>query len=143
MLFFRQNARKIRQISHKKCCILLIGLNIPILSRTCPRKNVNQLKIISLVNRPIEPFYHINKKHKAFIKSGGYLLDRFEWHKLFLDIVEVRNNALNISGSFSVKFYPDTIDIQAIIKTPEGKKEIFDCKKVEYPTTERKTKKYC
>ena len=82
------------------------------------------------------------KKHKAFIKSGGYLLDRFEWHKLFLDIVEVRNNALNISGSFSGKFYPDTIDIQAIIKTPEGKKEIFDCKKVEYPTTERKTKKY-
>ena len=82
------------------------------------------------------------KKDRVFFKSNGYLIDRVEWHKLFLDIIEIRSNVLNISGFFSSNFYIDSVDIEAVIKKPDGEKEIIKCKKVQYPTTGRKTKRY-
>ena len=81
-------------------------------------------------------------RRRAFFKSNGYLIDRVEWHRLFLDIVEIRNNVLSISGYVISNFYLDSLKIEAIIKTGNGEREILECKKVQYPTSERKTRRY-
>lgn len=84
----------------------------------------------------------ISSKNKVFLKSKNFVIDRLHSDKLLLDIIEIKNGFLNISGYFSSKFNLDYINIEAIIKTPDNTKKIYPCKKVQYPTTTRKIKKY-
>ena len=89
-----------------------------------------------------ETSINISSKKRVFLKSKDFVIDRLHRDKLFLDIIEIKNGFLNISGYFSSKFNLDYVNIEAIVKTPNKQKKIYPCKKVQYPTTQSKIKKY-
>ena len=81
------------------------------------------------------------KKNKLFLKSNDYIINKVHNHKIRIDMVNFEKNYLDISGSFVSNCKSDVITIQALKKTSYGE-EIYDCMKVEYPTTYRHTHRY-
>lgn len=78
---------------------------------------------------------HINfnaKDQEVYVKSNNRKLDRLGNHKLWIDIVEIKNNRLNISGSLNSMFNPDNVAIKAVRTDENGKVKIYTGKKVDY-----------
>ena len=89
--------------------------------------------------------FHIKIKkpvNKVFLKSNEYRINSLHFHLLRIDIVEIVDNCLNLSGSFTSNCYPENITIKAVRKYENGTSEEFIGKYVEYPTTDRKIKKF-
>ena len=74
-------------------------------------------------------------------KTNDYIIDTINIHRIWLDVVEIKSNALNISGMFISNFNDEDYSIKALKKT-NGNIEEFICRKVKYNTPERKTRKY-
>ncbi|MBE6498999.1 MAG: glycosyltransferase [Methanobrevibacter thaueri] len=68
------------------------------------------------------------------LNVGECEYDIFTRHKIWLDIVEIKNNMLNISGIFLSGFLGDNITIKLIVEDRE-----YECRKVKYNTPERNT----
>lgn len=89
--------------------------------------------------------FHIETKkeyNEVFLKSKEYRINSLHLHLLRIDIVEVEDNYLNLSGSITSNCYPENITIKAVRKYDNGQNEEFIGKYVEYPTTNRKIKKF-
>lgn len=74
-----------------------------------------------------------SKKNKdiAYIKTKNYIIDRLDNHGLWLDIVEIRNGFLNISGIYSSNFSNDSISIN-LIQDHEDEKIIHESEFIQY-----------
>ncbi len=76
------------------------------------------------------------------LRSNDYLIDNLENRKLWIDIVDIRNGILSISGSFTSYFYKNSLSITAVRSSDKGKEQ-FEGKAVEYEKVpNRKTVRY-
>ncbi len=69
--------------------------------------------------------------NQVTISVPGQKLDTLNDHIFYLDIVEIKNNTLYISGVLSSYFNSKDMDI-VLVKTVNGTKEVFDSKIVSY-----------
>lgn len=82
------------------------------------------------------------KKGYPILKSRNFIIDKIKTHKIWLDIVDIRNGYLNISGSFTSAFNKETLSMSAIKKNDEIN-ETFYAKEVKYDKVPgRKTIEY-
>ncbi|WP_067044287.1 CDP-glycerol glycerophosphotransferase family protein [Methanobrevibacter sp. YE315] len=72
------------------------------------------------------------KRHDVFIRSKNRQLDRLGAHQFWIDIVELKDNHLNISGALNSLFDSDHISIKAVRKDKNGNTFIYGAKKVDY-----------
>ena len=80
------------------------------------------------------------KKNKVFLKSKDYIISKLHNRKIILDIIEIKNGFLNISGAYSSNCYSEYISIELIKENADGKKEIFEPTYVNY--WDRQTDRY-
>lgn len=86
--------------------------------------------------------FHIETKGKeVYIKSGNDILNSLHKRKIWLDIVEIKDNFLNISGSFNSSCDKKYIDIEAV-KSGNNIKTVYEAREVEYFNTYRQTKSF-
>ena len=78
---------------------------------------------------------------RALLKTKDVLINTLDKHKIFLDIVELKDGFMNITGNFVSSCKNEALRIEAI-KVSDGKKEVYKGKYVEYPRTTRRTKRY-
>lgn len=91
-------------------------------------------------------FYYLKRHEKrietnaneATIKIGDYVLDKLSDHKIQLDIVEIRNCNLILSGMFKSYFDENEVNI-IIIKHSDNSTKRYDTRKLSYANPERKT----
>ena len=82
--------------------------------------------------------FHIEtRKGKVFFKSNDTILNRLHNHNIWIDIVDLKNGFLNISGSFGSACDNKFIKIEAIKKS-KGKRTIYETKYYDYWNTTRK-----
>lgn len=74
------------------------------------------------------------------LKTGDYTINRLEKHRIFFDIIELKDGFLNLSGNYVSSCKKNGLGIEAI-KVHKGKKERFEGKVVEYPRTPRETRR--
>ncbi len=73
------------------------------------------------------------------VYAGDVVVDRLHIHKFGLDIVEIKENTLLISGYLVSFFRDDEIQIGALkVNNDEGSEEFFAAKHVYYPNREKK-----
>lgn len=80
-------------------------------------------------------------KAQILLKTKDLVINTLDKHKIFLDIVELKDGFMNISGNFVSSCANEALRIEAI-KISNGKKEVYKGKHVEYPRTTRRTKRY-
>ena len=93
----------------------------------------------------------LDENNNLVKKTGDYVIDTLNVHRIWLDIVEIKNNQLNISGMFISNFDDNDYSIKVVKKVRKGKQnnyskdndfEEFVCKKVKYNTPERNARQY-
>ncbi len=77
----------------------------------------------------------------TLLKSGAITINNLTKHNIWIDIIELEDGFLNISGNFTSNCDNKYISIEAI-KVKNGKREAFKAKYVNYPTTERRDRYY-
>lgn len=77
------------------------------------------------------------KEDNVYFMAGDYPIDNLKRHTAWIDIVEIKDNFLNISGLYNSCFSLDNISFLAIKKTNNGTEE-FKSKYINYSTS-RKT----
>lgn len=87
--------------------------------------------------------FHIetDEDNQVLLKTGDTEINNLNKHKIFLDIVELKDGVLNLSGNFVSSCLNEALRVEAI-KVVDGKKEVFKGKFVEYPRTSRRIKRY-
>ena len=85
----------------------------------------NQMKafLITLKNKD----FHvkcINENKRIFLKSNDYVINRLHLRKVILDVIELKNNFLNISGCFISNCDEKYIDFE-LIKYSSSNQEVF------------------
>ena len=101
-------------------------------------KNIKRL----LIYLKTEDFHSEIKKGKVLLKSGNHIINSLQGHFITFDIVEIRDDFLNVSGMFKSSCDPDFLDFQAVLKYHNGDKNTFTAVKNEYPTTHRARESY-
>ena len=115
-------------------------------------------------------FTQIDENNNLVKKTGDYVIDTLNVHRIWLDVVEIKNNCLNISGMFISNFDDDNYSIKVVkvlknfdyngnndennendivhdsnqqseFIAKKGNQE-FICKKVNYNTPERKKRRF-
>lgn len=71
-------------------------------------------------------------QNTALIKTNNYVLDDFQDHNIWLDIVEIHNGFFNISGLLYSHFNTDYVSIGAIKELSDGTYEYYVGKDVNY-----------
>lgn len=86
--------------------------------------------------------FRVEKDEENFtcLKTGDYTINRLEKHRIFFDIIELKDGFLNLCGNYVSSCKKDVLSIEAI-KVHNGKKERFIGKPVEYPKTPRETRR--
>ena len=112
--------------------------------------NVSNIKGNVFINQHTQHFllylknkdFHINVDgNNVEFYSGNQILNVLTRQNLWLDIIEVKEDYINFSGSITSYCKYDCITIEAI-KEVNGKTEIIPVKFVDYSTTDRKIKKF-
>ena len=87
--------------------------------------------------------FHIEKDKKGTIllKTNNYIINNLKNQKIYFDIIELKDDVLNISGNLVSSCSNDAIYIEATKKN-NGKKETYKGKYIEYPNTPRKINRY-
>lgn len=91
--------------------------------------SVDLNKVVSL--RDIHSVYN---NETAYVYSSTKMIDQLDIHKIWLDIIEIRNNILYISGYLMSFFRDEDIHIE-VVKTTASKKETYTAKRVYYHNT--------
>ncbi len=89
--------------------------------------------------------FHVESRedlNKVFLKSNEYLINSLHFHKLRIDIVELIGDTLNMSVSFSSNCYTENLTIELTREFADGKRDVFSGKFVEYPTTNRRIRRF-
>lgn len=73
----------------------------------------------------------------ARLWTGNKIIDKLNYHKLYLDSVELKNGVLTILGFIKSFFKQEDIQIDAV-KTYNDKISTFDAKSVSYPFRDKK-----
>lgn len=86
--------------------------------------------------------FRIEKDEENYtcLKTGNYTINRLEKHRIFFDIIELKDGFLNLCGNYVSSCKKDVLSIEAI-KVHNSKKERFIGKYVEYPKTPRETRR--
>lgn len=85
--------------------------------------------------------FHVEiKKNKVFLKTGDYVINKLHNHRIYFDVVDIKEDFINFTGTFTSCCYPENISIQAIKKSKDGSEEIFIAKYLDYGP--RSVKKY-
>ena len=95
----------------------------------------------NLNNFTNKEYVELDKNNNIIKKTNDYIIDTINIHRIWLDVIEIKNNALNISGMFISNFNDEDYSIKVLKKTDNNIEE-FICRKVNYNTPERKTRKY-
>lgn len=112
---------------------------------------IDSIKSNNFVDNSIKSFliFKINNSfcidfgnNKLLFKSNDYAMNKIHNHKLNFDVIEIRKNTLNLSGSITSLCYNKNLMVKAILTKSNGDIESYIGKFVEYPTTNRKTVKY-
>ena len=120
---------------------ILDCLDVEILKTNKTLNSNDKSFLIYLINKE----FHIemnNESGEVFLMSDDYLINSLDRHMLRFDIVEVVDGFLNLSGALTSNCYPEDITIKAIRQFDNGQSEEFIAKYVEYPTTNRKIKRF-
>lgn len=80
--------------------------------------------LISKRNNELHIDFNSND-NEVYIRSKHRQLDKLSNHKLWMDIIEFKNNHLNISGSFNSMFNSANISVSALKTDKNNKTEIF------------------
>ena len=81
--------------------------------------------------------FSMELNNEGFIKKvGRYIIDKLNNHKIWLDIIEINGDSLNISGTFVSYFNNKNLSID-IIKEKNGFSEKYSSRQVQYNTFER------
>ena len=111
---------------------VLSYLSVEVLSSKSLIKNqILRNYLISEYNHDL----HINfdsKNQQVFVKSKNKKFDRLGNHKLWIDVLEIKNNYLNISGSLNSMFNPKNVAIKAVRTDRDGNIEIYTGNQVDY-----------
>ena len=86
-------------------------------------------------------YVELDNKGNVIKKTEDYVIDTLNIHRLWLDVLDIRNDALNISGMFISNFDDGDYSIK-VLKKINVRIEEHICKKVRYNTPERNTRKY-
>lgn len=78
-------------------------------------------------------------KNDALIKTNKYKLDSFQDHNIWLDIVEIHDGFLNISGLLYSHFDINSVSIGAIKQSSNGLDEYYGGKYVKYTSRQNLT----
>ena len=81
------------------------------------------------------------ENNKIIKKTDDYVIDTMNIHRIWLDVVDIKSNKLNVSGMFISNFNDEDYSIKVLKKTNNDVDE-YACKKVRYNTPERNTRKY-
>ena len=87
-------------------------------------------------------FHIVVAEDTLHIKSKDYIINELDMHFIWLDIVEIRNGFLNISGNFVSNCRLENLSFEAIKFTTNGDKEFFQGKFYDYCTSNRRTIKF-
>lgn len=82
-------------------------------------------------------FHHDIKDNRLYLKSSRTVVNALHNHKISLDIVDIRNGFLFVSGVFKSSCHPDFIDFYARSEDLNGNNEVFKASKYEYQRTVR------
>lgn len=74
-------------------------------------------------------FHTVLRKNKVFLKSGDYVINKLHNHRLYFDSIQLEDNLLNFSGSYSSSCDSKFINIIAELKFKDGRCEIFNASK--------------
>jgi len=106
-------------------------------------RNVNPtLKSFFMFLRKGNFHIHINNKGVVHLKTGNYVIDRFNIHKLWFDIIEIRYGKLYLSGHYVSNFKDDTISINLIKENKDSDNEIYPAEYFQYGQPDRSTKTF-
>ena len=101
--------------------------------------NANDLRNLnSFINKE---YIELDNEGNIVKKTNDYVIDTINVHRIWMDVVDIRDNVLYISGMFISNFNDEDYSIRVLKKTDKGSEEII-CKKVKYNTPERNTRKY-
>lgn len=76
------------------------------------------------------------------MKADDYEIDNLNKHKIWIDIIEIKDGKLNISGILLSNFSIESLKINLIKEDVNNNKEIIPCKYVHYPQGERENLKF-
>ena len=84
----------------------------------------------------------IKENNDILLKTTNYIIDRFKNHWIWLDLVQIRDDCLNISGLFSSFFNTDSFNVNLIMEDKNGNKEKFVSELKYYTHNSRKNAVY-
>lgn len=112
--------------------------------------DMNEIKVNNLVNDSVKNFLRFVKNEdfhiecigkEVYVKSGNDVLNSLHKRKLWLDLVQIKDGFLNISGSLQSNCDKRFLSVEAI-KSGGNIKRVFEAKEIEYPNTNRVTNHY-
>ena len=112
--------------------------------------DMNQIKTNNLVKDSVKNFLRFIKNEdfhiecigkEVYVKSGNDVLNSLHKRKLWLDLVQIKDGFLNISGSLQSNCDKRFLSVEAI-KSGGNIKRVFEAKEIEYPNTNRVTNHY-
>ena len=80
---------------------------------------------------------HEIEDNNVFLKAGNYRIDNLKRHTTWIDIVEIKDNCLNISGLYNSSFKRDDIYFVAFKKIEGGAVEKVYAKSINYSTSRK------
>lgn len=112
--------------------------------------NDNDLDRLDSFNN--KEYVQLDENTNLIKKTNDYIIDTLNIHRIWLDIVEIKKDYLNISGMFISNFDDKDYSIKVLKKTKSNQRgsrdgdlrsvEEFSCKKIKYNTPERNTRQY-
>ena len=99
------------------------------------RKNVNiksNLLRNFLVHLKTKKLHHVLDNNDVFLRTGGYHLDKLSIHNIWLDIVEIDGEFLNISGFMNSMFDSKYLSVDAVKIFDDSSEEFYPGEYVEY-----------
>ena len=74
--------------------------------------------------------------------SGDYYIDDLKKHRIWLDIVDIKDDCLVISGVYTTNFDNDSLRINLIKEDAGNNRETFSCDYFTYPQRDRSNVEY-
>lgn len=78
----------------------------------------------------------LNNLNNVLLKSGDYVIDNLNKHKIYLDHIEIIEDKLIISAFFVSNFNYDSININLLVKSKKGTKK-YECIQYKYLNNDR------